>query len=384
MGGRFGSDVATQSREFARASQRYWLGAFPVVRREASHWRARARSIPSESLRRHAVDTHRVTRNPEGAAAFAVLAPRASRARVTRMLVAFQTMFDYVDTVSEKSEAADPLADALQLHRALEASVSPDPPRNDYYELHPDKDDDGYLSAQVAVSREIVLSLPSYPLVEEAMRRSAVRCGEAESQVNATGSVLAPSPGDGPELGDDRTLRWWEVGAGASSCLCVLALMASAADPALSEDDVRRIESAYHPWIAALSTMLDSLVDLDEDLACGFASQIDRYPSVEEAAQRLSMIASRSFELAADLPQGGLHTAILTGMASYYLAARGVWDARTERISRSVVAALGPLIKPAIAIHRIRQGDPILYPPLPSLGASVGAGSKRAHGAAGD
>jgi tetraprenyl-beta-curcumene synthase len=370
-----------QSLEFARATQRYWLGVFPLVRREVSRWQRQAHSIPSESLRRHAVETHRITRNPEGAAAFAVLAPRASRARVTRMLVAFQAAFDYVDTVSERSGAADPLADARQLHLSLEASVSPGPPRAHYYELHPDKDDGGYLASQVATCREIVLTLPSYPLVEQAVRRSAARCAEAESQVNATGSVLAPGPGAADAgQGEDGALEWWEVGAGASSCLCVLALMASAADPALSEDDVLRIELAYHPWIAALSTMLDSLVDLDEDLERGFASQVDRYRSTGEAAQRLSAIASRSFEMAADLPQGGLHLAILTGMASYYLAARQVWDARTEPISQSVVDALGPLIKPAIAIHRIRQRDPLFYPPLPGLGASSDPGSKRPRG----
>jgi tetraprenyl-beta-curcumene synthase len=372
MGGRMGLDAGRQSREFARATRRYWFGVFPVVRREASRWRQRAQSIPTESLRRHAVDTHRVKRNPEGAAAFAVLAPRASRDRVTRMLVAFQTMFDYVDTVSEQSGADDPLADARQLHLALDASVSPDPPRNDYYELHPDKDDGGYLTAQVAVCREIMVSLPSYPLVEEAVRRSAVRCAEAESQVNVTGSALANPPDpDGAEIevGDGRALRWWEVGAAESSCLCMLALMAAAADPALSEDHVRRIELAYHPWVAALSSMLDSLVDLDDDLAGGLASQIDCYPSIDEAARRLSMIASRSFEMVADLPQGGLHLAILIGMASYYLAARQAWNTRTEPISRSVVDALGPLMKPAIAIHRTRQRDPIFYPPLPSLSA---------------
>jgi tetraprenyl-beta-curcumene synthase len=360
-------DTGKQSLEFARAAQRYWLGVFPVVKREISRWRRQAQSIPSESLRRHAVDTHRIKRNPEAAAAFAVLAPRASRDKVTRMLVAFQTMFDYVDTVSEQSPAVDPLADARRLHRALGASVSPEPPRNDYYELHPDKDDDGYLTAQVAVCREIMLSLPSYPLVEEAVRRSAARCAEAESQVNATGSVSAPSPSDASEPGDDQALRWWEVGAGASSCLCVLALMASAADPTLSEDDVQRIESAYHPWIAALNTMLDSLVDLDEDRASGLARQIDRYPSIEEAAQRLSMIASRSSEMIADLPQAGLHLALLTGMGGYYLAPRQVWKPRTEPISRGVLDALGPLIKPAITIHRIRQRDPLFYPPLPGF-----------------
>jgi tetraprenyl-beta-curcumene synthase len=374
MDARGGIGAVRQAREFARATRRYWFDVFPVVRREASHWRRLARSIPSESLRHHAIDTHRVKRNPEGAAAFAVLAPRANRDEVTRMLVAFQTMFDYVDTVSEQPWADDPLADARQLHHALDASLAPVPQRDDYYELHPHKDDGGYLAAGVAVSREILTSLPSYPLIEEAVRRSAARCAEAQSQVNVTGSALADATdldGVETELGEGQALRWWEVGAAEGSPLCVLALMTAAADPTLSEDDVRRIELAYHPWIAALSTMLDSLVDLDNDLASGLASQVDRYPSVDDAAQRLSLIASRSFEMAAELPRGGLHTAILTGMASYYLAARQVWNPRTEPISRGVLDALGPLTKPAIVVHRIRQRDPILYPPLPSLSASA-------------
>lgn len=285
------------------------------------------------------------------------------------MLVAFQTMFDYVDTVSEEPQADDPLADARRLNRALYASVARDLPQHDYYELHGHKDDGGYLAAQVTVSRQILTSLPSYSLVEEALRRSVVRCVEAQSQVNVTG---APSPdttnlaGVPTGFGEGMTLSWWEVAAAESSCLCALALMAAAADPALDEDDVRRIECAYHPWIAGLSTMLDSLVDLEDDLAAGLASQVDRYTSTDEAMRRISLMASRSFQAAAELPQGGMHSAILTGMASYYLAARQVWNPRTKPISRAILEALGPLVKPAIVIHRIRQRDPIFYPPLPS------------------
>jgi tetraprenyl-beta-curcumene synthase len=368
-----GLDGGRQAGEFARASKRYWLDIFPIVRREVSHWRRQAASIPTESLRDHALDTHRVKRNPEGAAAFAVLAPRANRHQVTRMLVAYQTMFDYVDTVSEEPGADDPLADARQLHRALGASVAPDPPRHDYYDLHAHKNDGGYMAAQVTLAQEILTSLPSYPLVEEAIRRSAARCEESQSQMNVTGAASARTTDLGVEtaFGDGLALSWWEISAAETSSLSVLALMAVAADPTLNQADVRSIELAYHPWIAGLSTMLDSLVDLEEDLAGGLARQVDRYQSVEDAAQRLSLIASHAFAAAAELPQGGMHTAIMTGMAAYYLAAQEVWNPRSEPISQGILDALGPLMKPAIVVHRIRQRDPIFYPPLPSLGAGV-------------
>ncbi|HYM67597.1 MAG TPA: DUF2600 family protein, partial [Patescibacteria group bacterium] len=104
---------------FAGAAGRYWLGVFPHISRELRHWRERAGEIPDPVLRRLALLTQRSERgNLEGAAAFAVLVPRAHRARVVRAVVAFQATYDYVDTLAEQP-SADPVANGRQLHLAL-------------------------------------------------------------------------------------------------------------------------------------------------------------------------------------------------------------------------------------------------------------------------
>src|ERR1700734_3798639 len=88
---------------FAGAASRYWLGVFPLLTREMRHWHERARAIPDPVLRRLALITQETEQgNLEGAAAFAVLAPRAHRARVVRAVVAFQAVYDYVDTLAEQ------------------------------------------------------------------------------------------------------------------------------------------------------------------------------------------------------------------------------------------------------------------------------------------
>ena len=59
----------------------------------------------------------------------------------------------------------------------------------------------------------------------------------------------------------DNGLEWWETAAAAGSSLGVHALIAAAASPMLDEQDVAAIEAAYFPWIGALHSLLDSLVD---------------------------------------------------------------------------------------------------------------------------
>ena len=126
-------DLALASA-FAGTASRYWLGVFPLVGRELRHWHERARQIPDPVLRRLALLTQRVERgNLEGAAAYAVLVPRAYRARVVRAVVAFQTTYDYVDTLAEQP-SADPVANGRQLHLALLSALDPDGDHPDYYE----------------------------------------------------------------------------------------------------------------------------------------------------------------------------------------------------------------------------------------------------------
>ncbi len=75
----------------------YWLTIYPLARREIRHWKHRAELIPDPTLRAAALD--KLTRehlNPEAAAFFAILAPARRRARLVRLIVAFQIAYDYL------------------------------------------------------------------------------------------------------------------------------------------------------------------------------------------------------------------------------------------------------------------------------------------------
>src|SRR5262249_17457527 len=115
-----------------------------------------------------------------------------------------------------------------------------------------------------------------------------------------------------------RELHWWETAAAGDSTLGILALMAVAARPALSRDEVFAIEEAYWPWIEALSTLLDSVVDESEDAAAGRPRFLDYYCSPQEAAVRLSAIAARAIRGTGPLPDGSTHAAIVIGMVCSY------------------------------------------------------------------
>jgi tetraprenyl-beta-curcumene synthase len=328
---------------------------------ERRHWQSRAESIPDPSLRRDALFGLRTKwGHSEGAAAFAVLAPPAQRRRAARMAIAFQSMIDYLDTISERP-ADDPFANTLTLHRALDAAVSPDPPVEvDYYALHPHREDGGFLAAHIAACRSALALLPGWGAVAETAGRFAALYGEGQGICHARESGWQPPASaqrTRTEAASHPELQWGEMLAAAASSLQVHALIGAAGSP-LPERDVESIAAAYYPWVGALHILLHGLVDQAADAAGGQFNQLNHYRSKPEAAERLALIASRARELVLALPRGDAHAAILAGMAGYYLAPRQVWEPEDAEVSSSALRALGPLTKPALLVHRTRREGP--------------------------
>src|SRR3954452_18767345 len=87
---------------FARAALRYWLTVFPRVSSELRHWRRSASRIDDPSLRQLALASLAKRGNMEGAAAFATFVPWRARGSVIRVLVAFQTIYNYADLLAEQ------------------------------------------------------------------------------------------------------------------------------------------------------------------------------------------------------------------------------------------------------------------------------------------
>ena len=161
----------------------------PLVRGELERWQARAATIPDPILRAAALSALREKgQNAEATAVFAILAPRANRVGALRAMAALQVAIDYLDSLGEQP-VDDPLADGLALHSALCDAVSPDARPGDWYSLHPQREDGGYLAALVAECQERVAGLPATEAVLPLLQRAAKRCGEGQSHTHAAGAA---------------------------------------------------------------------------------------------------------------------------------------------------------------------------------------------------
>jgi len=335
---------------------RYWFAIFPVARAELAHWRRRAAVIPDEALRRHALETLADEHlNAEGAAVFAVLAPRRRRALVVRLLVRYQLMYDYLDTLTEQRVVA-PLHASRHLHRALTAALGERPPSS-YYAHYPHADDGGYLSELVDGCSAAFEALPAAGSVAPIALRAARRCAEGQSRNHAamltSESTLSRWASCATPAGSG--LRWWETAAAAGSSLAIHALLASAADPALSATEAERVERAYWPWINGLNTLLESMIDAPHDIATANHSYVEHYATAHLMADRLDEIAARATRAARRLPHSEVHAAILAGMAAFYLAAPEAQLPAAHPAADRVRRRLGANVGLPLAMLRARR-----------------------------
>lgn len=342
---------------FASAASAYWLDVFPDVAPEARRWRSHARLIPDPLLRRLALGTHDDERlSMEGAAAFAIMAPRRHRLTVVRAIIAFQTVYEYVDTLAEQP-CRDPVANGHRLHLALLAALDPHRRHVDYYEYGSSGHDCQYIRSMIDTCRHACSSLPSYGAVGEAILKAGERIvtyqSLAHGRPGSDHQTLARwSDGLTPA---GSGLRWWETASSAASSLGIYALIAAASRPTLPREQVSSIEDAYFPWIGGLHLLLDSLVDRVEDQDSGHHNLVEHYASSEEAASRLGAIASRSLQAARTAPQGIQHAMILAAMASFYLSMPEIATPGTQMVAGRVLDALGALARPTMTILRTRR-----------------------------
>lgn len=341
---------------FLSAAHCYWLKVFPRVQHELDYWRRRASEIPDPELRRLALDTHRTKWcNVEGAAAFATMAPRAHRDAAIRTLVTFQAAYDYADTLAEQPQD-DPIANGHRLHQSLLVALDANATHPDYYEHNRLNNDGGYLRALTDSCRRAFQRLPAHATIAPAGRRAAERIVTYQSLNHGgrnTHEALARWAQS--ETVSGTGLRWWETSAACASSLTVLALLSAAANPELQAQDVVAIESAYHPWIGALHTLLDSLIDWSEDELDHQASLLDHYRSTPELADRLRTLARRSRDSIVALPQASQHAVLLAGMAGLYLSAPEARSPRTACAANAVLGSMEHLMRPTLLVMQARR-----------------------------
>jgi tetraprenyl-beta-curcumene synthase len=344
------------ARVFSDTMARYLFRVLPHVSWELARWRARAADIPSNHLRKVAYEALAKRGNVEGAALFATLAPGATRRGAVRALVAFQTAYNYLDALSELA-SEDPVANGDQLHQALLTALHPGAPHPDYYAHNPDRADGGYLTAILDVCRDAVAELPSFVALAPTVRSAAARIVDfqALNLSEAQGGHDALRRWATEITPEASGLAWWETAAAAGSSLAVHALIAAAADPHLDPWEAQEIDLAYYPWVGALHSLLDSLVDRREDRSKGQRSLLDYYHSPPDAAIHLAGLTARARGAIEALRTRSAHRVIVTAMCSYYLSAPECDTAEARTIAQILTRGLGMPLHVAIVMFRSKR-----------------------------
>ncbi|HEX8714041.1 MAG TPA: DUF2600 family protein [Solirubrobacteraceae bacterium] len=288
---------------------------------EIDAWKARAQAIPDAAIREDALSSlGRKRGHADGAALFWIL-PRRRDMNLLRLLVAYQTIWDFLDTVNERGAEAG-TGNGCQLHLALIEALDPSAPISDYYRYHPWCEDGGYLRALVEACRRSCALLPSYgcvkPLVVREARRAQVLALNHDTDPGARDEALKRWAG--LEFAGERRVSWFELSSAASASLTIHAALALASAPGCSELELRRTCAAYFPWISGAATMLDSYVDQAEDERNGDHRYVAHYLGGAAAEERLADLVARSVAEARRLRDGHRHAVIAASMIAMYLS----------------------------------------------------------------
>jgi tetraprenyl-beta-curcumene synthase len=336
------------------------LWGLPAVSRELRIWRARAEAIPDQTLREDALASITQKRDhAEGAALFCVL-PRRRNRRLLRLLVAYQTIWDFLDNLSERDTGE---ANALQLHLALVEALDPDAPISDYYEHHPWKDDGGYLRELVEACRAGCAVLPAYPLVRRQVLAGTALCAvqginhdpDPERRDAALEAWAEREAAGGEPAGGEPAMSWFELTA-AASAFTPHVLLALAAESSCEEGEVTRALAAYYPWVSLAITMLDSYADQLDDAATGNHSYISHYGGGEIAVRRLCEVVERVARETGALPKGDRHAALVACMLAMHLSRDGAYAPELRAGTRALAQASGSLTRLLLPLLRIWRG----------------------------
>jgi cytochrome P450 len=320
-----------------------------VVSNELTAWLRRAAAIPDEATRADALGSLAGKRdNVEGAALFSIL-PKHRDKRLLSLLIAYQVMWDFLDSVSERGAGVGN-ANGRQLHRALIEALDPDMPMSDYYRYHPWKDDGGYLYALVETCRRMCAALPSYQRVRHSMLAGVEGCAMQylNHEPEPHRREIALREWATRDADDKHGLDWFEITAAAGAFMPHV-LLALATEPSCEQHDLAAVQSVYFPWVALAITMLDSYVDRSRDADNDSHSYLSHYVNERVALERLAAIIHRMVTHAARLPNGRRHMVLTKGIVAMYLSTLGV-ESRERSGVRMLVRAGGSLTRLLLVI----------------------------------
>nr|WP_213524988.1 tetraprenyl-beta-curcumene synthase family protein [Paenibacillus sp. J31TS4] len=318
---------------------RVYRYVLPGVREELDRWRDMANRMPDEELRTQALAsiTHKKFHCQGGSVYAAANLP--GRHILIPLIVAFQTISDYLDNLCDRSTSLDP-EDFRLLHQSMLDAVDPEAPLHDYYALREEKEDGGYLASLVKTCQENIRRLPSYSLVAEEVRELVSLYGDLQVYKHIR-----------KDQREQALHRWWdghrsryaelgwnEFAAATGSTLGVFMLFLSAQNPALQPQEVTCIREAYFPYVCGLHILLDYLIDQEEDRIGGDLNFCSYYLSQDEAVERIAIIVRQARKKVEALEAPAFHRMIIEGLIALYLSDPKVKGQReVQAVSRELM-----------------------------------------------
>jgi len=300
---------------------RVYRTVLPGVARELDRWTAIASAIPDAELRAQAIASLSTKRfHCEGGSVYALVRPQR-RGHMIPLIVALQTISDYLDNLCDRSTSMD-ADDFRQLHLAMHDAVDPSRPMADYYALRAEREDGGYLRGLVETCRANVAALPSYDAVKPYVQELVGLYGDLQvhkhirrdARETALTQWWSAHRDKCPELG------WNEFAAATGSTLGMFYLFAVAANDGVTDAEAKRARDAYFPYVCGLHILLDYLIDMEEDRIGGDLNFCEYFEDAKRTAERIGWIAERARERVRDIDDRRFHGMIVEGLLALYLS----------------------------------------------------------------
>lgn len=323
---------------------RFYRHVLPETRLQLESWRKLAILIPDEELSNQALAS--ITNKQfhcEGGSVYAT-ADLANRHVLIPLIVAFQTISDYLDNLCDRSTSMDGM-DFRQLHQSMLDAVDPSAVPASYYEYHPENNDNGYLTLLVRTCQTCICLLPSYTKVQKQVKvLVGLYCDlQVYKHIDRTLREQALDEWWSSHKDKFPSLHWNEFSAATGSTLGVFALFLAAAQKDLIEDEVTTLYEAYFPYIGGVHILLDYLIDQQEDIEGGDLNFCSYYRNPEEAAERIGIIAKEAKRRSTTLINSRFHGMIVEGLQAMYLSDPKVNGQINVRLARKIIMKNSPI-----------------------------------------
>jgi tetraprenyl-beta-curcumene synthase len=311
----------------------------PEVHEQLRFWRQKAGQMPDPELQKQAIASMVSKQfHCQGGAIYAA-ARLQMRHVLIPLIVALQTISDYLDNLCDRSTSMD-ADDFRMLHQSMLDAVDPAEPLHDYYAYRKENEDGGYLNELVKTCQASIRMLPAYALVQQDVRELVGLYCDLQVYKHIR-----------QELREEALLSWWkphepsypdiswnEFAAATGSTLGMFMLFVAAADAQLQPRAVKDIRAAYFPYICGLHILLDYLIDQEEDKLGGDLNFCSYYDGMDQMVARIGTIVLKARDKANGFEHSPFHRMIIEGLLALYLSDPKVKKQRqVKQISRMLM-----------------------------------------------